>query len=421
MLFKFKYYLNFGYFNLSIKIIIYILINYFKVDNLFNKENYYFDIVCDDKMKDINGISQENLKKTLLGHDNYLFLINDSAHELDQHFNPNYESKFDSNEFLENHNFKKELISKYYDYYFFVIPDKSLVCKEFLPFETTYLKRNVDLIEDSVDFIDYLDKDDYFKYDSHINYEGGKKLSFKFLNYIDNDFTIDKFNKLIDNAETHDKQRIFDLVHEINWSYSEKLKENFPETKIFTIPQAKNLTSIEDFPEIFKWCGSRKSLYYKNEDSYSDLRVLIFCASSFKLLEPYLSLYFKEIFFYWDHGKINMDVIRWFDPDLILEIRAERFIETAPVPKWILNKENNDLSNRSYLNNLCDENYQLKNQLKDLNKELKKLNKQLKKSDNENVRLEKIIDNKENFIDEILNSNSWKITKPLRKLKKFIK
>lgn len=34
-------------------------------------------------MRDVNKIPQEDLNKTLLGLDNYLFLINDSNRELD--------------------------------------------------------------------------------------------------------------------------------------------------------------------------------------------------------------------------------------------------------------------------------------------------------------------------------------------------
>lgn len=117
-------------------------------------------------MKDVNGTPSEDLKKTLLGLDNYLFLINDSSQELYQHFNPDFESQFDPKAFLDNYKFKKEHFSKYYEYHFFVVPDKSVVCKEFLPFKTDFFKRNIDIIDDAVDFVDYLDKDDYFKFDT---------------------------------------------------------------------------------------------------------------------------------------------------------------------------------------------------------------------------------------------------------------
>ena len=64
-------------------------------------------------MRDVNKIPQEDLNKTLLGLDNYLFLINDSNRELDQHYNPDYENHFDAKAFKDNYHFKKDLLSKY--------------------------------------------------------------------------------------------------------------------------------------------------------------------------------------------------------------------------------------------------------------------------------------------------------------------
>ena len=70
-------------------------------------------------MRDANGVPQEDLKKTLLGLDDYFFLINDTNQELNQHFNPDYESVFDPDLFSECYNFKKEVLSDKFDYYFF--------------------------------------------------------------------------------------------------------------------------------------------------------------------------------------------------------------------------------------------------------------------------------------------------------------
>ena len=378
-----------------------------------------------DIMEDVNGISQENLKKTLLGLNNYFFLINDTNHELDQHFNPNYISNFNSKSFLDNYNFKKNLFKKEnIRFYLFIVPDKSVVCKKFLPFKTDTVKRNIDLIDEIVDFADCLDEDDYFQYDSHISFVGGKSLAFRFLNFIDNSFTLEKFNILVEKSNKVDIERMHDLIAEENWSYSEEFRERFPLIQIYTIPQPKGLKSITDFPEIFKWSGTRKSVYYKNDESYSNLKVLIFGDSTFKLYAPYISLYFKELFFYWDHGLFNKSLINWFKPDLILEIRMERFIENINAPNWILNKEEISFSSESLIDNLFDDMNDINIKLKESNDKIKKLKNKNKKLNNKNKKLNnknKKLDSEskyyKNLTDEILNSNSWKITKPLRKIK----
>lgn len=358
----------------------------------------------------INEIQRDKLKHTLLGEEDYLFLINDNNNELDQHFNQDYKNLFNAEEFSEHYNFKKELFSKYnIGYYYFIVPDKSVVCRDLLPFDSSYLKRNIDLVEDAIDFTDCLTKNDYFKYDSHINYEGARKLTYKFINYIDNNFTIEEYNELINNADTHEITKTLDLVHEINWSYSDELKKNFPTTITKQVPKNSSLIN-KDIPIMFERVRKRKSAYLRNDDSYSDLRVLVLCGSSFNIFKNYLMLYFKELFFYWDHGHINPEVIMWFEPDIIIELRAERYLEKIPVPDYVSNKEELNLTNANFIN-------KLQNKSKKQNNKIKQLKRELKKQNNKINQLKRELDNKDKKLNEILNSNSWKITKPLRKIR----
>jgi hypothetical protein len=46
------------------------------------------------------------------------------------------------------------------------------------------------------------------------------------------------------------------------------------------------------------------------------------------MLVPFLSLYFKEIILYWDHWYFNIDLINYFKPDFVFEIRTERFLNS---------------------------------------------------------------------------------------------
>lgn len=272
----------------------------------------------------------ESLKKTLKGKKGYLFLINDSSCEIRQHFDLSYENNFNADFFIKKFNLKKIYCNERdIRYFFFIIPDKSLVCKDLLPFNVEITKRNNDLIKNlSPDFIDKLDHNCYFKSDSHINYLGGKELSYCFLNYFDNDFKREYLEKLID------KQIIItdfihkgDLTSEMNWSYSEEEKKDYVNEKIIAF-RNKSIESItESIPASFKSCGKRETEYWKNVNGFTDLRVLILRDSSMYSLRNVISTYFKEILLYWDHWSFNQELIEWYKPDIILEIKTERFLE----------------------------------------------------------------------------------------------
>ena len=74
------------------------------------------------------------------------------------------------------------------------------------------------------DFSENLDPNCYWSTDTHINYLGGKELSYQILNYIDNDFNREKLNKLIDEQMIIESRKwpTCDLSSSDNWSYSDK-------------------------------------------------------------------------------------------------------------------------------------------------------------------------------------------------------
>lgn len=272
------------------------------------------------------------LKLTLKGKEGYLFLVNDSNNEIRQHFDPLYKSMFNAEIFTRTFNLKKNFCNqKNIEHYLFIIPDKSLICKDFLPFDFNIIKRNYDLISDSIpDFAHNLDSTCYFKNDSHINYLGGKELTYNYLNYIDNDFKRADFNRLNDEQiSIVDFEYSGDLTSEINWSYSDEEKKDYLNEKI-TIFTNKNLIDLnKEIPEEFGTINERKTEYIKNPHSYTSLRVLIFMDSSLIFLKDSLSTYFKEMILYWDHWNFNKELIKWYKPDVILEIKTERFLENS--------------------------------------------------------------------------------------------
>jgi hypothetical protein len=272
----------------------------------------------------------KHLNKTLKGQKGYLFLINDRNNELRQHFDENYKNKFDPEIFLSDLSFKKNFCrEKNINYFFFLVPDKSLVCKEFLPFPSKTIKRNYNLLKPHIpDFITKLDPTCYFENDSHVNYLGAKKLVYNYLNYIDKDFSQKDFDKLMDEQISVLELKVNgDLTEKANWSYSDDEKTEHINKKV-TVFRNELLTNLsENIPKRFKYCGERKTEYYENKSSFKDLRVLIFRESSLIYLKDVLSIYFKEILLYWDHWYFNREIIEWYKPDVILEIRTERFLE----------------------------------------------------------------------------------------------
>ena len=92
--------------------------------------------------------------------------------------------------------------------------------------------------------------------------------------------------------------------------------------------RCENLKDLKDsLPEKFKSSSNRETSYYLNENAFTNLRVLILRDSSTIYLDNALSVYFKEMILYWDHWIFNKEIIDWYKPDIILEIRTERFLE----------------------------------------------------------------------------------------------
>lgn len=292
------------------------------------------------KLISLDELDNLNLKRSLKGRGNFLFLINDYNQEIKQHFSKNYNTQFNKEKFIDSYYYKKELFNENnIEYYYFIVPDKSIICKEFLPFEWDFIRRNIDELDFIPDFSNDLNHECYYKYDSHMNYLGGEKLSYKILNFIDNQFKLDKFQELLDEGTTINCRYGNDLLSSKNSSYY--IDELPFEVMInVSIKKPKLIINLEhEIPSEYLYCKKRKSYYYKNKNSFSNKRVLIFHDSSILSVKWYLTFYFREIFFFWDHGNLNKEVINWYKPDIILEIRIERFIENLITPKWIEMKE----------------------------------------------------------------------------------
>lgn len=292
------------------------------------------------KLKELSEIQKDykNKKSCLFGKNNYFFLINDSNSELSQHFDPNYESKFNYKQFTGNLNFKKRLFKKYgIKYGYFVVPDKSIVCKKLLPFKYHVINRNVDVLPIK-NFSEHLNEEHYFRHDTHMNFKGGKVFASKIIQDIDTSVDENKLYEIMEHNHLELTKHFNDLLFDINFSGTDEEKEKYDESEYVFTEKPINLKEL-DIPDEYDYCLKMKSHYYINENSYSDLRVLIFHDSTIESIQNYLPFYFREMFLYWDHGSMNEELIKWFNPDMILEIRVEGSIEQLKHPSWVENKE----------------------------------------------------------------------------------
>jgi glycosyltransferase involved in cell wall biosynthesis len=270
------------------------------------------------------------LKKTLKGKNETLFLINDSSCEIRQHFDLFYKSIFNMKVFKKYYNRKLKFCNKRkIQYHFFIVPDKSLVCKDQLPFEVGLVKRNYDSVKGLFpDFIDYLDESSYFKNDSHINYYGAKTLVYHYIKTMDKNFTEKDFDRLInEQIKTIDLVKNGDLLTELNWSYSNEEKEEYMHDRTI-IYKNNNLKDLRDnLPEEFKFNGKRDTKYWENKNLDSGLKLMVLRDSSMNILYDLISVKYKEIMLCWDHWQFNQELVEWYNPDVIIEIRTERFLE----------------------------------------------------------------------------------------------
>ena len=151
------------------------------------------------------------------------------------------------------------------------------------------------------------------------------------------------FKKLLqDQILKLDRLRICDLTMPKNWSYPEEEIKKYPNDEIKYFKNKYLINLKENIPEKFKQVNTRETEYYKNPKGFKNLRVLIFRDSSLEMLRDVLSIYFQELLLYWDHWNFNEKLIEWYKPDIILEIRTERFLENNYFLKDILNMKTLD-------------------------------------------------------------------------------
>ena len=288
--------------------------------------------------------------KTLIGKNNYLFLQNDSARELEVH----------SDNLSLDCNFHKKYEPIINKFLMIVFPNKSYIYKDFLPdnydlkyrpgFEvySNYLQNH---ILDGYELLKDID-DTYYKTDTHINSKGALIIYFEFIKKINQLFNLN----ISECNYTCTKQNVESLsslnlgIGDLTWSNNlgdqqlESLSDTYYEIVdneqlymryIFT--ESGELKTFEyiDNTMIDKTCDninklldwqivSSYILFKKNNTSGNNYKIVIFY-DSFLLstLHLYMNLFYEV---YCVKNIFNMDIVKLIQPDYVFEFRVERFL-----------------------------------------------------------------------------------------------
>ena len=290
--------------------------------------------------------------KTLIGNNNWLFLINDTSKSIQIH-NNNLDviDKNSCNKYkLLLHNNKILLI---------IFPNKEYVCKEYLPdkynlqyrpgFDTykSIFQNNI------LDGLQFVNVEDYYKTDTHMNLQGVYKIYKNTILYLNTQF---KFNLsikniVLDSIETelgqlgigigdltwdHNKgDLVLDNINDIFYSSPDitplYCKYKIQDQNIYNLQildyELNNITH-ELNGEILSWVNvvSSKIIHttLSENECNNKLKVLIFYDS---FLISTLSLWietFHEV--YLIKNTFDISFYNKIQPDLVLEFRVERFL-----------------------------------------------------------------------------------------------
>jgi hypothetical protein len=284
------------------------------------------------------------MNKTLIGKNNILFLMNDSAKELEVHCN-NLNLVVDKT--LSRYNFENTI--------FFVYPNKSLIYKDFLPDEYIVKYRPaLDIYKKKFgnklfDFYEILkdELDVYYKTDAHINLKGNYIVYKYFINILNSKLNLNIIPKdiILDVKNCELKTLpygIGDLTWESNLGqqHLEDIKDNFyfndEVTWFYCIYKITNDSDIRfldynlnDNTEQLEgqhayWNIISDYIIYKKNIGKVNVKIVIFYDSFLLHILPLYFDLFNDIYFV--KNIYNGEIINLIQPDFVFEFRVERFL-----------------------------------------------------------------------------------------------
>ena len=291
--------------------------------------------------------NMSNINKTLIGKNGYLFLINDSANELKVHCE-NLDLVKDKT--LSRYNFNKFVMV--------VLPNKSLMYKDFLPDEYNvkyrpafdiYQNKFKNKIIDAYEILKYED-DTYYKTDTHINLKGNYIIYQKFINKINQLFDLNMNPRNINILHKSCQLSTLDQgIGDLTWStnlgdqqlestldnyyftndferfYNKYVIKNDKEIRFLNYELVDETEILENKNEFAHWnIISKYVIYKKNIDNVSKNKIIIFYDSFLlNILPLYLELFYE---IYMIKQVYDSKFINLIKPDYVFEFRAERFL-----------------------------------------------------------------------------------------------
>ena len=285
------------------------------------------------------------MNKTLVGKDNYLFLINDSSKELEQHCD-NFTEIKDPN----------LLKYTYQNYFITVFPDKSVHCKDYLPDSykvkyrpglEIYLKKFKNKLLDTYQILKDTDNI-FYKTDTHMNLKGCYIVYCEFIKQVNIVYNLNLTVKSVEMEErecilTNTGFGIGDLTLPINLGTQEldDVNDTYyfsndvpPYYNSYKINNSSNIRilnrkledktkELEDKNEFLDWTIISKYIIHKETNSNTKKVLIFYDSFLLSTLALYMDL-FENVYFIKE--VYNTSFLHKIKPDYIFEFRVERFL-----------------------------------------------------------------------------------------------
>lgn len=290
------------------------------------------------------------MNKTLIGKNGYLFLQNDSARELEVHGN--------NLDLTNNHNLQNIMMIKD-KYLLIVFPNKSFLCKEYLPegynmiyrsaFNKYHAILDIYLLDGYNVLKDYSDNV-YYKTDTHLNLNGCIIIYNAFIDKINTLFNLNIIPKqiILNKKEVISLSELQLGIGDLTWKSNLGVQSldtmndiyyNSDDVELIYCRKYIDSTSFKlllfdniiidetdkHIGKLLEWILISKYIFYKKNDNINNKnRVLIFYDSFLiSTLSLYLEL-FGEV--YIAKKILDPKLIDIINPDYIFEFRVERFL-----------------------------------------------------------------------------------------------
>jgi hypothetical protein len=285
------------------------------------------------------------MNKTLIGKDNYLFLINDDSKELHQHCN-NLTLIQDPN--LSRYTFN--------NYFITVFPDKSVQCKNYLPDNykakyrpsiEIYLKKFKNKLLDTYPILKDT-SDIFYKTDTHMNLKGCYLVYCEFIKKINILYTL---NLLVKPVKIEQRQCILANtgfgIGDLTWSdnlgnqtlndvndtyyfsndvppfYNSYKINNSSDIRILNHNLEDKTKELEDKNEFLHWTIISNHIIHKNTNPNTKKVVIFYDSFLLSTLPLYIDL-FQNVYFIKE--VFNTSLLNKIKPDYVFEFRVERFL-----------------------------------------------------------------------------------------------